>query len=292
MNQREEQKAQLENWLNYHHGLLGRFDVMWQQRASLEQQYRVEKTLRTAWKWWVVAIFAVAILIALFTVASPLLDLVYAPLNPLFDPDWANENSAVVIPILLAIPVLLATGLAMALVFMRNHFLLPRMNSRIAEQNAQTRLHNGAVAASLQGVDAQIADANQDFIRYGGETLSERYRNQHALAFMSQVVREDLAESLKEALNLYARELKDNERLQEQREAHQAQLAELQRMRKQQAVGNVVNAALQGATIGTIRSEGAANRAASQRNADALRGTIKQGDENVAYEIRQLRKRR
>jgi hypothetical protein len=285
-----EQRAQLENWLNYHHGLMGRFDVMWQQRASLEQQYRAEKALRTVWKWWVVAILAVAIFIALFTVASPLLDLVYAPFNLLFDPEWGSENTAVVIPILLAIPAILAIGLAMVIVYTRNHFFLPRKNSRIEEQNEQTRLHNDAVTASIQGVDGQIADANQDFIRYGGQTLSEQYRNQYALAFMSQVVREGRAESLKEALNLYARELKDNAESHERRKAEQAQLAELQRMRKQQAVGNVVQATLQGVAIGTVRSEGAANRAAAQRNADALRGTIKQGDENIAYEVRQLRK--
>jgi hypothetical protein len=151
--------------------------------------------------------------------------------------------------------------LATAIVLVRNKLILPRQNGRAERINLQREAHNDAVWAEEQQVDAQLNQASRDFATSIGTRFPQAYLYDEAVVFCLQMVQNHRAASVSDALNLYDTELKHRQI----QDMHAAQLAETQRMRKQAAVGNVINAAMQGAVIGTLRHEGAHTRAALKK---------------------------
>lgn len=131
--------------------------------------------------------------------------------------------------------------------------------------NVQRRQGNREVAARMReataGVDAELNEAGRVYATRFAANFPEAYAYSDAVAYCAKSVRDHRADTVGQAINLYETELH-----QQRLEQTQAQLLEEQQTaRRQQAMQAVVGAALQGATIGAIRSEGAANRAAFRR---------------------------
>lgn len=93
-----------------------------------------------------------------------------------------------------------------------------------------------------------------------------------ATAFCTEAVQNHRSNDISTALNLYETDL-HRARVENN---HAELLAEQQRTQRLIVAGNVVNAALTGAAIGTIRHEGARTRAANAANAASAAGTNEQ----------------
>ena len=269
-----QERSQLENWLNHLHGLLGRFDALWGQRATLEQQLQPEQQHRQKWKVWVIAVFSLAFIFLGFTVFSSITGIITSiVLLPFSGVEYGDPLEGLVRFLMWTVPVVLSIGLAIAVVLFRNRVLLPRANTKIDVVNQQRRAGNDVLAGQIHAVDSRIAEANGEFQghmselhRLTGDGFPERYLYQDAVAFCWHMVHDHRADSIGKALNLYVEQLKHNEQLQKQQEL----IEETQRVRKQVMVGSVVNAAVTGAGIGAANANAKAARQQSAANTQRI----------------------
>lgn len=255
------------------HKLLRWIDDRWQAKAAVAGKYQPMVPFKKKWGVLALALVAIGLTVVLFTVASPILERVYqALLGPFITEDWANANTGVTVAIMFGVLFALSLVLAFAIVLLRNKLVLPKQHAWAEQVNRQRDASNSAVRAEEQQIDAQLQQAGHDFAQnIGTGFFPEAYRYEDAVVFCIQAVQNHRADSVGQAINLYESEL--SRRRVEDMQAEQ--LAEAQRARKLQAVGNVINATMQGAAIGTMRAEGQANRAAGAANTARITEELK-----------------
>lgn len=265
-------RTALVSKLAYLHGWLLWVEERSQQQAAIAHRYQALAPFAKKWGVLAFVLWAVGLTIASFTVASPVTGVVLnTVLGPLIPMEWAKANVGTALMIMIATPVALSVGLALLITMLRNKLLLPWQHSRTHRTNEQRESHNKAVWVEEQEVNAQLTQAGEDFSSQIGTWYPRAYLYKEAVAFCAQVVQDHRANDISTALNLYETELH-----QARVEDNQAAiLAEQQRTQRLITAGNVINAALAGATIGTIRHEGARTRAASTANAAWLNEQIK-----------------
>lgn len=265
-------RTELVTWLTYVRGLLRFIDGRWQAKAEIAQKYQQMAPLQKKWRWFHLALGTVVLVIVFFTVGRPVLEFVFTILvYPFFSAQWADSNTGGAMAIIVVVPVLISAGLALLVLLLRNRVLLPRQQARVERTNQQLEAHNAEVRAEERQVDAQLTQAGVDFAQHVGERFPRTYLYDEAVSFCVQLVQDHRANSVMEALNLYETELHRRKVL----DMHAAQLAEQQRTRKTMAVGTVVNAAMTGAAIGTMRAEGRSNRTAGAANAARVSEQLK-----------------
>lgn len=261
-------RTALVNKLTYLHGWLRWVEDRSQQKAAIARRYQALAPFAKKWGVLALALWAIGLSIASFTVAAPVTDAVVfkSLIGPLLTDEWARANVGATVTIMIAAPVAMSVGLALLITAVRNKLLLPWEHSRARRTNEQREAHNRAIWVEEQEVDAQLTQAGADFASQIGSWYPGAYLHEEAVAFCAQAVQNHRANDLSTALNLYETEL-HRARV----ENNQAELlAEQQRTQKLVIAGNVINAALTGAAIGTIRHEGARTRAANAANAARL----------------------
>ncbi|TGD12071.1 hypothetical protein EB836_06455 [Brevibacterium sp. S111] len=233
--------------LGYLHQLLQYIDAQWRAKAALGQRYQAPVPLKRRWRTWVVLLIAVGA------------GIVYIAGFTTFDAAIAILPAALLIGFLVLL--------------LRNRVVVPKQHAIAERENERREQSNAAVRAEEQQIDGQLVQAGRDLAqRVGTDFYPEAYRHEEAVAFCAQAVQNHRANSITAALNLYETEL-HRRRVEDM---HAAQLAEAQRATKMQAAGNVINAAMTGAAIGTIRAEGAATRRANAANASRVAEAAKQ----------------
>lgn len=266
------QRTALINKLTYLHGRQRFVNERLQQKATIAPRYQSHLPLAKKWGILPIVLGSVALTLALFTVASPVVDLLYGiVLEPFMSVEWAEANTGVAILLMLAVPVVFATGLAILVVYLRNRFWLSKQHSRANRANQQREAHNQSVWIEEQQINAELGQAGQDLSARIGTWYPQAYLHEEALAFCTQVIRNHRANSIENALNLYETEL-----YRQRTENNQAALlAEQHRTQKIVAIGNVMNAALTGAAMGTMRQEGERTRAANAANTARITEQLK-----------------
>lgn len=256
--------------LGYLHQLLQYIDAQWRAKAALGQRYQAPVPLKRRWRTWVVLLIAVG--------AGTVLSMIVAPIVEA----WMHANNIGGEGIYLAsfstfdaaiwiLPGTLIVGFLVQL--LRNRVVVPKQHAIAERENERREQSNAAVRAEEQQIDGQLVQAGRDLAqRVGTDFYPEAYRHEEAVAFCAQAVQNHRANSVTAALNLYETEL-HRRRVEDM---HAAQLAEAQRATKMQAAGNVINAAMTGAAIGTIRAESAATRRANAANASRVAEAAKQ----------------
>lgn len=268
----DDPRTTLVSKLTYLHGWLRFVNERWQQKATIAQSYQPLMPFKKKWGISSIVLGSVGLTLALFTVATPVTDLLYKiALEPFISAEWAEANTGVAMILMLTIPVVVSVGLAILIVYLRNRFLLSMQHSRAKRINQQREAHNQAVWAEEKQVNAQLKQAGQDFSDQIGTWYPQAYLYEEALAFCTQVIQNHRAKDIEGALNLYETEL-HRQRV----ENNQAALmAEQQRTQKLMIVGNVMNAALTGAAIGSIHQQGQQTRAANAANAARITEQLK-----------------
>ena len=250
-------RAQLETQLVRLLNILNWIDARWQEKVTIEQRHQQLVPLKTRWGVLALVLWTVGLVIALFTIGAPVMNAMFNLFLPNVTAEWADANTGIVITVMLAIPLAVSVGLAFLIVLLRNKLILPWQLARLGRINQQRETHNVSVEREWQRVYALLNQASRDLEAHlGGEfEFPQKYLNQDAVSFCVVAVRDHRARTVIDAINLYVRERTDEQR-------HAEYLAASERLRKTQAVGNVVNAVMQGAMISTVRQEGKASRAA------------------------------
>ena len=128
-----------------------------------------------------------------------------------------------------------------------------KANVKIDKQNEQIDAHNRQVYAQAQAIAEQLNEAGRIYSVSFAAGYPEAYAYDDAVGFALQAVQNHRANTVGEAINLYE-QFRHQQRMEQ---SQQAMLAEQERTRKQMAVGFVVNAALQGATIAAVNKAAA-----------------------------------
>ncbi|WP_119697590.1 hypothetical protein [Microbacterium halotolerans] len=164
----------------------------------------------------------------------------------------------------------LALLVAFALSFFVAAFAVKRHNARLVRANEKIAAQNEQIAQQIQrditpemqSLDNQLKTVQRQYrSERFADWFPETYQTLEDVAACWQLVHDHQASTVQEVINVYRQEL-HNQYL---RDAADAQLAEQQRTARAVMLGNVINAAGHAATIGTIRDEGAATRAAMPR---------------------------
>ncbi|TFD61703.1 hypothetical protein E3T39_06630 [Cryobacterium suzukii] len=259
-------RAQLETRLAYLHNVLRWIDVWSQEKTAITQRYRPLAPLKDKWRLLPFALWAAGLLLVLTVIGTPIIQ-AQAKAAAYAEGSIRYPNIQMLNVAILMIPVALV--LALAVLLMRNKLILPLLHGRAERINKKRAAHNEPVRAEEQIVLAKLNQASRDIAAHIRD-FPQAYMYDEAVGFCVQMVRNHRATSISEALNLF-----ETERHRQRMENMQAwQLAEAQRTRKLVAVGNVVNAALTGAAIGSIRQEGARTRATNTANHAATRSHI------------------
>lgn len=249
-------RARLTEKLIYLNGLLRWIDERWQAKAAVAQKYAPLEQPKHKW-----GLRMFALLTAGITVVSAVIG---APIIQVWARDQAKASGSIRLPnvdplavAILSLPVALILAAGILLFF--NRVLLPRKHASTQAVNEQREVHNRAVWAEEQQVNAQLNKAGQDFAQHvGTQFFPQAYLHQEAVAYCADMVHNHRANTVSEAINHYETDMW--RRRMEQGQA--AMIAEQQRTQKLVAIGTVVNAAMTGAAIGTMRAEGAKTRSA------------------------------
>ncbi|MCC3272809.1 hypothetical protein MUK71_12215 [Arthrobacter zhangbolii] len=251
-------RAQLEGFLSHLQNLLRYIDARLQEKGTIAQRYQPLEPLNPKWGILPLVLLTVGLVVLLTAIGTPIIQ-AWAKADAYAQGQIFYSNIQPLSVAILASPVALA--LASAIWLVRNRLVLPRLHARTEQINQQRVTHNQAVSADEQRVDAQLTQASRDFASDIGNRFPQAYLYDEAVGFCLQLVRDHRASTIHDAINLY-----ETERYRQRMENLQAwQLAEAQQTRKLMALGTVVNAAMQGAMIGTVRHEGAQTRAALRK---------------------------
>ena len=266
-------RTALVSKLVYLHGWLQWVEDRSQQKAAIARRYQALALFAKKWGVLAFVLWAVGLTIASFTIAAPVTDVIVFKtlIGPLVTEEWARANVGATVAIMIAAPVAVSVGLALLITVLRNKLLLPWQHSRTHRTNEQREAHNTAVWIEEQEVNAQLTQAGADFASQIGSWYPKAYLYEEAVVFCAEAVQNHRANDISTALNLYETDL-HRARV----ENNQAELlAEQQRTQRLIVAGNVINAALTGAAIGTIRHEASRTRAANAANAVGISEQLK-----------------
>ena len=236
-----DQRADLEKRLADLFHLLRRFDELQEQEDALFQRYTHHyRAYKEKWgaKWYWLGVLCLTIgLSAIITLGAFLAGV---------------QLAASFTPLLLA---LIASGVVVAV-----------RNSRLAQMNAQIQLYNHAMAEKIRElagpehapIQAALQEARQEFDDRFQGWFPERFLRSIDVGECWQIVYDHRASTVQEAVNRYL----SDQHEQYLRDAASAQLAEQQRATRVAQMNGIINASMQAATIGAVRAEGAATRAA------------------------------
>lgn len=258
-------RSQLEDRLNRLYHLLRRFEGLQQQKDGIYQRYRHRyATYSTKWRAGSYWLWVLILTIVLSVVAFAVFVGNVASWNT--GGATSNQNVAAQMSIL----VVFLLPLPAALV--GSGVLMGVRNARIPEVNAQRERLNQQraaqiaveVAPEVAPIEAQVNKVNQEFQSSFRGWFPRQYLTSEDVAACWRLVSSHRASTVEKAINEYETQL-HRQRLEN---LAAAQIAEQQRSIKVAALGNIINAAGHGATIGAIRAEGdaAARRAAAPRN--------------------------
>lgn len=239
-------------------------EELWRRKSAIAGNYQTLETLKKKWGVLSIVLWTIGFAIAAFTIASSVTNVIYGTiLGPFFTEEWANANTGIAVTILIGLPIVLSAGLAVLVVFVRNRFVLHVQWSRAHRINQQRKTHNQTVWAEEQKVNGQLKQVGKDLSESIGNWYPQNYLYDEAVSYCAQAINNHRANTITDAIEVYEKELH-----RQRMENLQAwDLAEQQRTQKLVAVGNVMNAALTGAAIGTMRQEGKRTRASNAANA-------------------------
>lgn len=257
MQHTSDDRAQLEARLAYLLTLLRWIDARWHEKAAIAQKYQQLIPVKKRWGALALSLWAIGLVVASFTIGAPVTGALYEVVfAPFFDLTWAEAHQGAMIAMMLAVPIALSVALAFLIVSLRNTVILSAQHARAERINKQREIHNDGVQVEEQRVDAQLYQASRDFATHIGDSFPQKYLYEEDVAFCLTLVQNHRATTVPEVINLF-----ETERHRQRMEDLQAwQLDEARRTRKLVAVGTVVNAAMQGAIIGTLRDEGRQTR--------------------------------
>ncbi|MDP9903128.1 hypothetical protein [Arthrobacter bambusae] len=287
------ERNQLEGWLNYIVELLDRLDRLNREKASVQARYqrpaqptyRTYKTVPRKWRWWVALIIS-AIMAFIMT------ELYFIMVGN-------YEVPATTHAILILMFMIVTTGPAFLLWFLRNRFLLSKLQSSTHRANKKREhqnnmLHadweqlseamsagNELVAAEERQIDLQFHLLANEFSQHVTGHFPAKYLDQEVVRFCASMVANHRANNVQDAINLYETELH-----RQRMENHaQAQLEEQQRATRVAMIGAVINAAGHAATAAAVRREGAATRSTLNQNAAAARANADRNAERTRQTI-------
>lgn len=266
--QPDDPRAALVQRLTFMHDLLRWINERWQAKAVIAQRYQALMLLPKKWGFGRYALWVGILTAGMAFIGT----IVFRAIGRAELEEQGRSSLVNMQPLtvaILAFPV--ALFLALGVLLLWNKVLLPKQGTRVQRINGQRKAHNETVWSEEHQVDAQLKQAGQNLAQHIGNSFPQAYLHEDAIVFCIHVVRNHRANDVTSALNLYETEL----HRQRVENTQAAQLAEAQRARKLQAVGNVMNAAATGAAIGAVRSEGRANRAASAANAARVTEQLK-----------------
>lgn len=260
-----DERAELENRLKRLYDLLGHFDGLQQQKEAVYQRYqhwylgyKIKWRAGMYWLWVLILTMVLSVVaVMVFTASVAGWNAGYGAGEPSTE-DMAAQMSVLLV-FLLPLPVaLVASGI---LVGARNA-RVPKVNAQREQLNQERAAQVGEATAPKAGpIEAQLGQARQELNAEFRGWFPEKYLTAEDVEFCWQLVHDHRASTVENAIKEYETVL--HRRRIENMAA--AQLAEQQRTAKVAMLGNVINAAGYGATIGTIRSEGAVTRAAMLR---------------------------
>jgi len=294
------ERNQLAGWLNYIVELLDRLDRLSHEKASIQSRYRrpPQPTFRTykpaprKWRWWVAFIISAIMAFIMTEIMFLLGGVIEEPPTHIF---------------FTVMFMIMTIGPAFLLRFLRNRFLMSRLQELTHRANKKREHENSVlqadwehrqeamsagnelVAAEERHIDLQLQQLANQFSQYVHGRFPERYLDQEVVRFCASMVANHRANSVQDAINLYETEL-HRQRLENYA---QAQLDEQRRATRVAMIGAVINAAGHAATAAAVRQQGAATRntlnqnaAAAQANADRNAERTQQTIHNAARNLR------
>ena len=258
-------RAQLEDQLNRLYNLLRRFEGLQQQTDRIFQRYQHRYAIyKTKWRAGMYWLWVLILTIVLSVVAFAIFVSSAARWNA--GGASSNEDLAAQLSILVVflLPLPLALVASGVLVGVRNA-RIPKVNAHREHLNQQRAVQIAEeVAPEVAPLDAQLNQARQEFQSSFRGWFPTQYLTAEDVGECWRLVNNHRATTVEKAINEYETQL-HRQRLEN---LAAAQIAEQQRTTKIAALGNIINAAGHGATIGAIRAEGAAaaRRAAVPRD--------------------------
>lgn len=241
------ERGALVAWLTELQQLVRWIDDRAQAKNAVESQYRAFLAFKRRWGIWPLILCIVGGL------------LISAMFSALFEEVWVGALSVQDgiytrtpgIAYLLASVTQWIVGGTIGTVFwiFRNKSAF-KANSNAERMNQQIDEHNQQTYAQAQQIAAQLNEAGRIYTSRFAEGYPDAYAYDDAVGFAIQAVQNHRANTVGDAINLYEQVLHQ----QRMEQSQQAMLAEQERTRKQMAVGFVVNAALQGATIAAVNN--------------------------------------
>lgn len=213
-------RAELVALLAELYTLTQRIESDYEEKARIEGQFPEPKPPLKPWGW---KGFAVSIVVSLIVLSRILSNLgILANLIYLLWP---------------------AVGIGIPILW--NKSLVHRANERRQQSNRELAVR---VRDATADVDAKLVESGRVYATRFASMYPEAYVYSDAVAFCVNAIRNHRADSVGESINLY-----ETERHRQRLEQNQEQMLEEQHLiRRQQAGQAVVNAALQGATLGAI----------------------------------------
>lgn len=249
-------RAALVSELTNLHGGLQRAEGLKRQHLEIVRRYRPLMPLPKKWGLLAPILSSVGLVIAAFTFASPVTEVVFnIVLDPFISIEWAKANVETALIITIATPVALSVGLALLVTELRNKVLLPWQHSRAIRFNQEREAHNKAVSTEEWTIRGQLAQVENDLAQ-SGAWYPQSYLHEDAVAFCAHAVKNHRANDITSAINLYETELR-----------HAELVAEQQRTQAYVALASFENDANARATNEGTRQEGARTRANNNANA-------------------------
>lgn len=253
MNQPADQRAHIENRLNLLHGLLRRFEGLEQQKETVYQRHqhryaKYQTTWRAGMYWLWVLLFTIAFTIIVFSTAIPL------SMNAA--EESAGASMGFLALFLLPFPLaLIAAGVFSGV----RNAQIPKVNAKREQANQATANQIAEETwPEIAPIEAQLDQSRQEYQQGFRGWFPSKYLTSNDVGACWHIVHDHRASTVESAINAYETEL-HRQRLEN---LAASQLAEQQRATQAAKMGNMINAVGFGASIGTMRAEGAATRAA------------------------------
>lgn len=228
--------------------------------AGLQGQYRQPMVPKKKWSGWALPLLLVlgAFLGAQLAVGSYRVVVADSSLPAIGESRSVQERRFVQQSLTLAAGLTIGLGGGFGFFRYRNNRWVDAKNASIKQENSAIEAHNRRVQGQAHQLDSELHAAAQDYARRFASGFPQSYLYDEAVGFVRDAVQNHRADTVGQAINLYEQVL--HQRRMEQGQA--AQLAEAKRATRALWIGNAINVAGHQATQATIRSEGAATRAA------------------------------